>query len=123
MKRALFASLFILLFSLYSQAFAAAPATVNITITPVNDAPAADSKSVATSEDQSVSIALTGSDVDGDILIFTVVSAPQHGTFANGGTVSTRPPRIILAPTASRIGPATGNSTARRRQSALPSMR
>jgi hypothetical protein len=61
-----------------------APATVSITITPVNDVPVADSKSVSTAEDQSLTVTLTGSDVDGDTLTFTVIDAPAHGTFVNG---------------------------------------
>jgi hypothetical protein len=61
-----------------------APATVSITITPVNDAPVVDSKSVSVNEDGSVAIALTGSDADGDNLTFAVVDPPQHGQFAGG---------------------------------------
>jgi large repetitive protein len=61
-----------------------AVATVSITVTPVNDAPVADNQSISTAEDQSIAVALTGSDVDGDSLAFTVVNAPTHGTFANG---------------------------------------
>ncbi len=57
-----------------------ATATVSITVTPVNDAPVADAASVTTAEDTAVDIALTGSDVDGDALIFTVVSDPLYGT-------------------------------------------
>src|SRR5207249_3579048 len=57
------------------------PATVSITVTAVNDAPVANSQSVSTSEDTPLSITLTGSDVDGDALTFTVVTGPAHGTF------------------------------------------
>lgn len=60
-----------------------AVATVAITVNAVNDAPVADSKSVATAEDQSVAVTLTGSDLDGNPLTFSVVTAPAHGTFVN----------------------------------------
>src|SRR5205807_3891233 len=49
-------------------------ATVSITIAPVNDAPAANADSVATNEDTAKAIVLTGSDVDGDGLTYTLAS-------------------------------------------------
>ena len=42
------------------------PATVSITIVPVNDAPTANAQSVTTAEDTAIAITLNGSDVDGD---------------------------------------------------------
>lgn len=60
-------------------------ATVSITINPVNDAPLADDQSLVTDEDVILPITLTGSDVDGDGLTFSVVDAPQHGDLS--GTV------------------------------------
>ncbi len=59
-----------------------APATVSITVTAVNDAPTVDAQSVTTNEDTAKSITLTGSDVDGDTLTFSVVSQPTHGILA-----------------------------------------
>src|SRR5205085_448367 len=48
--------------------------TVSITINPVNDAPVADNQSIATNEDTaSGTITLTGSDVDGNSLTFSIV--------------------------------------------------
>lgn len=55
-------------------------ATVSITINPVNDAPVANSQSVETTQDTAVDITLTGSDVDGDNLIFSLVTNPSNGT-------------------------------------------
>ena len=55
-------------------------ATVSITFTPVNDAPVADAKSLTVQEDGSSAITLSGSDVDGDALTYTVMSAPSKGT-------------------------------------------
>src|SRR5437762_2130655 len=58
-----------------------AAATVSITVTAVNDPPVANAQSVTTAEDSPVAITLTGSDVDGDSLSFSVVSGPAHGSF------------------------------------------
>jgi PKD repeat protein len=54
-------------------------ATVAITVTPVNDPPQANDQALSTPEDTPVPVTLTGSDVDGDLLTFTVVSGPSHG--------------------------------------------
>jgi YD repeat-containing protein len=55
------------------------PATVSITIRPVNDAPLADNQSFTNAEDEPLTITLSGSDVEGDALTFLVVSGPSHG--------------------------------------------
>lgn len=59
-----------------------ATATVNIKIRPVNDAPVAIDDTALTAEDVRVRIdvRLNDSDVDGDLLAVTTVSAPAHGT-------------------------------------------
>ena len=56
------------------------PATVTIAINPVNDAPRADDQSVTTEENTSLIITLAGSDEENDLLAFTVVNLPTHGT-------------------------------------------
>ena len=56
-----------------------APATVRITVRPVNDCPVSVAAPVNTNEDTAVPVVLTGSDVDGDPLEFVVVDAPAHG--------------------------------------------
>jgi len=61
-----------------------APATISITVNAVNDAPTANAQSVTTNEDTAKAITLSGSDIDGDSLTYTVITAPAHGTFANG---------------------------------------
>jgi len=67
-------------------------ATVSITVTPVNDAPAAASPPpVTTAEDTAVLITLSGSDIDNTSLTFAVGggSGPSHGSLsASGGTMS-----------------------------------
>ena len=54
--------------------------TALVTITAVNDAPVADSQAVTVQEDTALPITLTGSDVEGDTLSFTIASQPAHGT-------------------------------------------
>ncbi|WP_443943537.1 Calx-beta domain-containing protein [Pedobacter sp. AW1-32] len=54
--------------------------TVNITITPVNDAPTATAPAVTTPENTPVNGVISANDVDGDPLSFTVTTAPAHGT-------------------------------------------
>ncbi|MCX8024908.1 MAG: cadherin-like domain-containing protein, partial [Thermanaerothrix sp.] len=68
-------------------------ATVNIVITPVNDPPIANPQTKIMAEDGNATIILTASDVDGDVLRFSVVTPPTHGTLS--GT----PPNLTYAPT------------------------
>ena len=55
------------------------PATVDITIHEINDAPSADPPSVTTDEDTATSITLAGSDVDGEVIDFVIVVHPSNG--------------------------------------------
>ncbi len=57
-------------------------ATVSITVTAVNDAPVGDAQAVMTDEDTALAVVLTGSDVEGDALTYTVVGAPSNGTLS-----------------------------------------
>jgi cysteine-rich repeat protein len=65
-----------------SDGAATASAAVAIAITAVNDAPIAAADSASLAEDASASLDLAGndSDVDGDALTITAVTAPAHGT-------------------------------------------
>ena len=67
-------------------------ATVSVTVTPVNDAPAAQNGSATTTENTPVSVALHATDVDGDALICSVVAAPAHGTITISGFTATYAP-------------------------------
>lgn len=60
-------------------------ATVTITVNPVNDAPIANNQTVSAIEEVPKSITLTGSDIDGDPLTYTVVSLPQFGVLTGTG--------------------------------------
>lgn len=55
-------------------------ATVGLTITPVNDAPVASSKSLSVVANTSVNFTIGAADVEGDPLTFTVTSGPLNGT-------------------------------------------
>lgn len=77
------------------------PATVSLTITPVNDAPVVPPSGIAlsTPEDTPLSVILTGTDIDGDTLSFAIVDAPAHGQLS--GTF----PNLTYTPDADYSGP------------------
>lgn len=58
------------------------PASVILTVRPVNDAPVASGQSVTTDEDTPATIVLTATDVDGDALTYSISSQPAHGTLS-----------------------------------------
>jgi hypothetical protein len=60
-------------------------ATVNVTVTAVNDAPTADAQSLVTDEDVALNLTLTGADIDGDALSFIIVAGPTHGALSGSG--------------------------------------
>ncbi|MDB5391011.1 MAG: outer rane adhesin like protein [Planctomycetaceae bacterium] len=72
-----------------------APATVNITVTSVNDPPTVVDGSASPSEDVAYVDSLTSlaSDADGDTLTYAVVTAPSHGTvtITSAGTFTYTP--------------------------------
>ncbi len=65
----------------------------------VNDPPIADDQSVTTPEDTPVAITLTGADVDGDPLTYSVATGPSNGTLS--GTA----PNLTYTPNADYNGP------------------
>ena len=73
------------------------PATVDISITAVNDAPTATVQSVSGNEDASQTITLAGSDIDGDGLTYALATnlAPR-GVLAAQSAVKTILPRSAL---------------------------
>jgi large repetitive protein len=56
--------------------------TVNVTIQPVNDSPTANDQSVTTRQDQPKAIVLTGSDIEGSPLTFSIASNPANGSLS-----------------------------------------
>jgi len=73
-------------------------ATVTITVTAANDAPTASDQSFTTKEDQFTDINLTTGDIDGDTLIYSVLSQPSHGVLT--GTA----PNLTYTPNANYSG-------------------
>ncbi len=67
---------------------ATATGTLTITVTPVNDPPVAAADALATSEDvgAELDVAVNDSDLDGDALAITAVTAPAHGAATFVGT-------------------------------------
>ncbi|MBP7502681.1 MAG: tandem-95 repeat protein, partial [Aquabacterium sp.] len=63
-----------------------APTAVNVTVTPVNDAPVTANHSTSTTEDTPVTGKVVASDVDGDVLSYSVQSGASHGTLALNAT-------------------------------------
>jgi len=61
------------------------PTTVIIVVTAVNDPPTADDICVTTQEDTYVSITLSGCDLDGDTLIYSVINSPSDGVLSGTG--------------------------------------
>jgi hypothetical protein len=73
--------------------------TVTVTIQAVNDPPVANAQSVTTTEDSAKEITLTGSDVEGSPLTYSIVSGPSHGSLTGSA------PNLIYTPDANYHGP------------------
>ncbi|HMM42270.1 MAG TPA: Ig-like domain-containing protein, partial [Thermomicrobiales bacterium] len=61
------------------------PATVSIVVNPVNDPPVASSQSITLLEDGAQFLTITGSDIDGDIVRFTITRSPVLGNVSVDG--------------------------------------
>ena len=61
--------------------------------------PVANAQSIGADEDTATAVTLSGSDVDGDSLIFSVLSGPAHGTLSGSGA------NLIYTPDADYNGP------------------
>ncbi|MDC0521490.1 Ig-like domain-containing protein [Candidatus Marinimicrobia bacterium] len=62
-------------------------ATATVVVTPINDAPIVEDMSeIEGTEDQDLTINLSGTDIEGDNLSFEVVDDPAHGTITVNGT-------------------------------------
>lgn len=60
-----------------------AVATVNLTVSPLNDAPTVSPGSATTPEDTPIVLTVVGSDGDGNALSFFAATQPQHGTLSD----------------------------------------
>lgn len=74
-----------------------AQSTFTLTVTPVNDAPLAQSQSLGTLLNTAKSVLMSGSDVDGDSLAFSP-TAPSHGS------LSGLPPNVTYTPNNGFVG-------------------
>lgn len=75
-----------------------APATVSVTVTPVNDAPTVTSQMLRAFEDTSLPVLVTGTDAEGSPLTFAIALAPSHGTVSGTG------PNFVYTPAADYVG-------------------
>ncbi len=81
-------------FAAHDGLLASTPATVSIGITAVNDAPVAIAASYTLGEDGSKSFALAGTDADGTMLTYTVLTQPTNGTLSGAE------PNLVYTPNA-----------------------
>ena len=89
-------------FSLCDAAGCGSPATVSLTVTPVNDAPVLGLvPDVDMLEDGSATFSLAATDVDGDPLTFSVVTEPSDGTLT---LVDAATGELTFAPPANFVG-------------------
>jgi len=77
------------------------PATVTIHVRPVNDAPVAQEQTVTLAEDTPTAIILSGWDVEGDALSFSILAPPLQGDLSGD------PPRLTYQPRSNYFGPDT----------------
>ncbi len=63
-----------------------AEATVNITVTAVNDAPVATAQTLTTAEDTAKAFILRATDAEDDALSYRVTTQPTHGTISGNNT-------------------------------------
>ncbi len=81
-----------------SQGNFSTPKTVSIKITKYNEAPVANPASVTTYSNKAIPITLTGSDPNGDSLIFYIVQSPSHGSLSGSGA------NVIYSPNTNYYG-------------------
>jgi len=79
--------------------FDSAAATINLTVTPLNDPPLANPQTLTTLEDTPLPIVLSGSDIENDALTYTVLQAPAHGTLSGSA------PNLTYIPATNYHGP------------------
>jgi len=69
-----------------------APATITLTVAPINNGPVAIQQSRSVDEDEPVVTTLTGTDIEGTALTFAVSAQPAHGSVTMTGAVATYTP-------------------------------
>ena len=84
-------------------------ATVTLIVGKVNDAPVADPKEVSTPEDEPVTILLTGSDTEDEVLTFAIVTVPGKGSLSD---IDQKTGEVVYTPNANENGTDTFTYTA-----------
>jgi hypothetical protein len=74
-----------------------APAVIEITVNPVNDAPVANTLAVSSEVNLPVAFELMGSDPDGDALTWTVLTNPQGGVLTGTAPALTYTPNLAFS--------------------------
>ncbi|HEX8818671.1 MAG TPA: kelch repeat-containing protein [Archangium sp.] len=77
----------------------AAIGTVSLKVTPMNDAPVARDLYLVAAPGTPTALTLPGTDPDGDVLAYTVVTVPSHGTISGTG------PGLTYTPESGYTGP------------------
>ncbi len=72
--------------------FSTSDATVLVTVNSVNDMPTVTKGTGQTFEDKATTITLIGNDVDGDVLSYSILQQPAHGTLSGSGATRTYTP-------------------------------
>jgi uncharacterized delta-60 repeat protein len=88
-----------------TTAFSTATGTASLTVTPVNDAPTANSASYTGTTNLTSSFTLSGSDNDAGVtqtLTYSIVSGPTHGTLT---TFNPATGAVVYTPAANYFGP------------------
>ena len=80
-------------------------ATVTMTVVSVNDPPAAQGQSLLFGQDAPQSITLSGSDIEGDALAFSIVSQPDHGSLGSVTSAGNTSATVVYTPDAGYHGP------------------
>lgn len=93
-------------FKVNDGSITSAPATITISITPINDAPVATAAALSVPANTSSAVPLMASDVDSASLTYTVTVQPNHGTLA--GTA----PNLVYTPAFNYEGPDSLSFTA-----------
>jgi len=73
--------------------------TITFNVTSVNDTPVANAQPVSTQEDTNKAIILTGSDTEGSLLTYSIVTQPTHGILIGS------PPNVTYDPNSNYNGP------------------
>ncbi|MDF2630073.1 MAG: putative Ig protein, partial [Symbiobacteriaceae bacterium] len=107
-------------FTANDGALTSTAATVNLTVTPVNDGPVANNVTATGNEDTNITVTLTASDVDSTTLTFDVASGPSSGSVGTpsvavctpAGAGATCSATITYTPGANYVGNASFTYTA-----------